>query len=177
MRWRVLLHLPRRTSTCPARVRKKHTSACSHISVGTERNIVNHPDVSSTWGTWTEQQKAALQHRDRAKEHELKALHSPEVETTQVHPYNASLGPSLELWATFRRPRDPTTSDRARRAPRNQHPQRFKITIEANYLKKGRLLVLRHLISPQKRVRTSAAHLLHGWARRGGGCIHSIDSD
>ncbi|CAM9942664.1 unnamed protein product [Sphacelaria rigidula] len=57
--------------------------------------MINHPDVSSVWGTWAEQQEAALQHRDRANEHALKALHSPQVATTPVSPCNASLEPPL----------------------------------------------------------------------------------
>ncbi|CAM9592772.1 unnamed protein product, partial [Sphacelaria rigidula] len=92
------------TSTPPSKTNKRRappgsgrgTPSHAHVSASRrKRNMINHPVVSSAWWTWAEQQEAAFQHRDRAKEHALKALHSPEVATTPASPCNASLEPLL----------------------------------------------------------------------------------
>ncbi|CAM9775590.1 unnamed protein product [Sphacelaria rigidula] len=92
------------TSTPPSKTNKRRappgsgrgTPSHAHISASRrKRNKINHPDVSSAWGTWAEQQEAALQHRDRGKEHAVKALPSPQVATTPVSPCNTSLEPPL----------------------------------------------------------------------------------
>ncbi|CAM9311926.1 unnamed protein product [Sphacelaria rigidula] len=77
----------------------------AHVSASRRRrNMINHPDASSAWGTWTEQQEASMQNRDRAKEHALKALPPSGVATTPVSPYNSSLRPPVELPDDFSTP-------------------------------------------------------------------------